>query len=249
MSDTPTNSPPLDPVADGYAKAAAKIAGGIPAGSGWSLSDGQVTDLINQLHAAGVPKEKILEAAAADGYDVLLEDDPGDKRSSGQREFDASSLGEATDLAQFQIAWFGRAVQPSPELTQALGLHVLDKAGFSSALDRGLRNGLMAMQFPPLAGGPLVQDGLDGMRRYSEMTAAQKPLWEAQQSYDLHAVTGNAASAQLDARLMIDRWHQTNPKLVDALAKAGFFKFARVQAQLAAQAQRLYARAELANSK
>jgi hypothetical protein len=238
-------------LADGYSVEASQVAPPITDAQArvesWTrLSQEQATRAINELIEAGVPREQVLAAAKADGFDTTI---PEDKRNADLREFDNTAFGEATNPAQYEIAWFGRQPEYNNDLAAALALHPLDKAGFAPALDRGLRAGLLAMQFPAMAGPALVEDGLDAMRAYGAMKDAQKQIWANSQTYDLHSATGNAADIQLDAKLMIERWHQANPKLVEALAKAGFFKSAKVQTALHLQAQRLYHRAELSASK
>jgi hypothetical protein len=208
---------------------------------GWNLTPDQITSMARQLIEAGVDEKTVHEAMAADGIALP----PTDKRSDEVKEFDNTVFGEATSPAAYKIAWYERPVEYTDELAAALALHPLDKAGFAPALDRGLRNGLLVLQMPALAGGALIEDGVDGMRAWASMNEVERQLWATQQTYDLHRATGDAASIQLDAKLMIERWHNTNPKLVEALAAAGFFKSAKVQTQLHLQAQRLYHRASL----
>ena len=240
MTDTPT-VPDNEPIR----RAQPTITVRDTTARGWNLTPDQITSMARQLIEAGVDEKTVHEAMAADGIALP----PTDKRNDELKAFDSTAFGEATSPASYKIAWYERPVEYSDELAASLGLHILDKAGFQPALDRGLRNGLLAMQMPPLAGGALIEDGVDGMRAWASMTDVERQLWATQQTYDLHRATGDAASIQLDAKLMVERWAQSNLPLVEALAAAGFFKSAKVQTQLHLQAQRLYHRAKLANSK
>jgi hypothetical protein len=207
------------------------------------LSDQQAASAINALLDAGVDPAVVKAAAEADGFSMPTI--RADVRSEEQKIFDASSMAPAGSVADYEIQWFQRSVEPTEPLAQALGVPIIDRTGFHFALDRGLRAGVGAMRFPAALGGALIEQAADDAARYGSMTEVEKTLFDRQQVHDLHSVTGDADRAKADAKMLVDIWRQSNPKLVDGLVKAGWFRSARTVMLLAHQANRLLARSEL----
>jgi hypothetical protein len=220
---------------------------GVPMGDAKKMADG--------LLAAGVPAERVKEALAADGYDTAeLQEDP---RSEEELEWDKSTLGAAQSPNAYRIAWPQHSAgipAGDPEIAAALDKHVLDEAGIQLGLQTAIREGLQAMNWPPLIGGSIIEEAMDDAYRYSRMSEAERALWDRQQLADLAKIVpnGDANEAIANGKTLLSLWRdqsEQSRKFVDALTNRGWLRSAYVVAQFDAQARRVLRRGELANSR
>ena len=207
MSDTPITSAP-QPSPD--------TAKPIPRAAGLAANAEQATKLASWLKAAGVPAEKIAEAARLDGYDVTPA--PADDRSVVERQVGALSRGPDTP-AEYH---FAHGTVPTD-------------------VEGALRGGFHAMSLPASVGNAVGEWAAEDAAHYNSLTPEQKQAWDFQQLQQFQKIFPSVDEARADVSNLISTWRNApgQRETVDRLLQSGWLRSSRVQTVLAQHCRNL----------
>ncbi len=210
-----------------------------------NLSAAQMETAKAALIASGADPAAIDAALAAEGYIAPAQTG----RTAEETAMDASAF-RAAAPSEFNIDLRGRV--PTVPLEKALATKPGQQREMNAAelvrFNADVRGALASMSLPASIGSSLIECALDDSRVYGALDDVGKAQYDKQQRYALGQQLGadRVEDAISNSKALLSIFADANPKLAADFHARGFWNSSRVVLQLNAQAERMFARADMA---